>query len=252
MAQYFKGKLSSLLHLSRPARSSSINMESEKQAQTTPDASFGPYVCNYFFRNHVLCMLTKFLDCIYLIIAWGRLGCVAMTKTGPNKVCISFFCNHVLCMLTNLFTLFRLYILHNSTGTVGLWCDDQNGPKQRGMYLFFLQPCFMHANKLFTLLFRLYLLHNSTGKVRLCCDDQGLAEVQANFAQFPALKLSKIFHFPSFTSIQCTVMPWNPIFVVSADHPSAVMDILPSAVYNKCWVPSQTNKINGTNFYLFF
>ena len=38
-----------------------------------------------------------------------------------------------------------------------------------------------------------------------------------------------IFHFPSFTSIQCAVTPWNPIFVVSADHPSWVMDIFPGA-----------------------
>ena len=38
-----------------------------------------------------------------------------------------------------------------------------------------------------------------------------------------------IFHFPSFTSIQCTVTPWNPIFIISADHPSWVMDIFPEA-----------------------
>ena len=35
--------------------------------------------------------------------------------------------------------------------------------------------------------------------------------------------------FPSFTSIQCTVTPQNAIFVISADHPSWVMDIFPEA-----------------------
>ena len=41
----------------------------------------------------------------------------------------------------------------------------------------------------------------------------------------------RIFHFPSFTSIQWAVIPRNPIFVVSADHPSAVIDTLPGANY---------------------
>src|SRR5271168_3689367 len=39
------------------------------------------------------------------------------------------------------------------------------------------------------------------------------------------------FHFFSFTSIQCTVIPRNPLFVVSADHPSAVMETFPGAAY---------------------
>ena len=39
------------------------------------------------------------------------------------------------------------------------------------------------------------------------------------------------FHFASFTSIQCAVMPRNPVFVVSADHPSAVTDTFPGAAY---------------------
>lgn len=42
----------------------------------------------------------------------------------------------------------------------------------------------------------------------------------------------RIFHFPSFTSIQWAVIPRNPILVVSADHPSAVIDILPGANYS--------------------
>jgi len=41
-----------------------------------------------------------------------------------------------------------------------------------------------------------------------------------------------IVHFPSFTSIQCTVIPWNPIFVVSTDHPSWVMETFPGAASN--------------------
>lgn len=40
-----------------------------------------------------------------------------------------------------------------------------------------------------------------------------------------------IFHFPSFTSIQWAVNPRNPIFVVSADHPSCVIDTFPGAAF---------------------
>src|SRR6266700_2057847 len=44
-----------------------------------------------------------------------------------------------------------------------------------------------------------------------------------------------IFHFCSFTSIQCAVIPRNPAFVVSADHPSEVIDTFPGAAYSgKC------------------
>ena len=62
----------------------------------------------YFFScNRVLWILTVFLlylGYIYLIIALGRLGRAAMTKTGPNDArCIVWpigmyflFCNHVL------------------------------------------------------------------------------------------------------------------------------------------------------------
>jgi hypothetical protein len=38
-------------------------------------------------------------------------------------------------------------------------------------------------------------------------------------------------HFPSFTSIQCAVIPWNPLFVLSADQPSSVIETLPGAAY---------------------
>ena len=46
------------------------------------------------------------------------------------------------------------------------------------------------------------------------------------------------FHFTSFTSIQCAVMLRNPVFVVSADHPSAVMDTFPGAAYVSSKLPS--------------
>jgi hypothetical protein len=39
----------------------------------------------------------------------------------------------------------------------------------------------------------------------------------------------RIFHFASFTSIQCAVIPKKAAFVVSADHPSAVLEIFPGA-----------------------
>jgi len=54
----------------------------------------------------------------------------------------------------------------------------------------------------------------------LCPPDNALNPITAAF----------IFHFPSFTSIQCAVIPWKPAFVVSADHPSCVTDIFPGAV----------------------
>ena len=41
-----------------------------------------------------------------------------------------------------------------------------------------------------------------------------------------------IFHFPSFTSIQCAVNPRNDIFIVSADHTSCVTDTIPGAAYS--------------------
>ena len=47
------------------------------------------------------------------------------------------------------------------------------------------------------------------------------------------------FHFPSFTSIQCAVIPRNPIFVMSADQPSCVIETFPGAscsFMNKCVV----------------
>ena len=46
------------------------------------------------------------------------------------------------------------------------------------------------------------------------------------------------FHFASFTSIQCAVMPRNPVFVISADHPSAVTDTFPGAAYVSSKLPS--------------
>ena len=47
-----------------------------------------------------------------------------------------------------------------------------------------------------------------------------------------------IFHLFPFTSIQWAVIPRNAIFVVSADHPSAVIDTFPGAAYssNEWWV----------------
>jgi len=55
----------------------------------------------------------------------------------------------------------------------------------------------------------------------LCAPDKALNPITA----------ALIFHFPSFTSIQCAVIPRNPAFVVSADHPSAVIDTFPGAAY---------------------
>ncbi len=40
------------------------------------------------------------------------------------------------------------------------------------------------------------------------------------------------FHLLSFTSIQCAVIPRNPVFVVSADHPSMVIDTFPGAAFS--------------------
>ena len=37
--------------------------------------------------------------------------------------------------------------------------------------------------------------------------------------------------FPSFTSIQCALIPWNDILVVSADHPSIVTETFPGAAW---------------------
>jgi hypothetical protein len=39
-------------------------------------------------------------------------------------------------------------------------------------------------------------------------------------------------HFPFSTSIQCAVIPRNNNFVLSAVHPSAVLDILPGAAWS--------------------
>ena len=46
------------------------------------------------------------------------------------------------------------------------------------------------------------------------------------------------FHTLSFTSIQWAVIPRKPIFVMSADHASAVIETFPSAAYSsyKWWV----------------
>jgi len=40
-----------------------------------------------------------------------------------------------------------------------------------------------------------------------------------------------IFHLPSFTSIQCALILWNGIFVLSADHPSMVTETFPGAAW---------------------
>ena len=44
------------------------------------------------------------------------------------------------------------------------------------------------------------------------------------------------FHFFSFTSIQCAVIPRNPIFIVSADHPSAVIETFPGDAYSGAYI----------------
>ena len=41
-----------------------------------------------------------------------------------------------------------------------------------------------------------------------------------------------IFHSFPFTSIQWAVIPRNPIFVVSADHASTVINTFPGATYS--------------------
>jgi hypothetical protein len=41
---------------------------------------------------------------------------------------------------------------------------------------------------------------------------------------------ARIFHFPSLTSIQCAVTPKNPIFVVSADQQSEVIEAFPGDI----------------------
>jgi len=43
---------------------------------------------------------------------------------------------------------------------------------------------------------------------------------------------ARIFHFPSFTSIQCAIIPRNDIFIVSADHLSCVTETFPGAAYS--------------------
>jgi len=44
------------------------------------------------------------------------------------------------------------------------------------------------------------------------------------------------FHFFSFTSIQCAIIPRKPIFVVSADHPSAVIKTFPGDAYSGAYI----------------
>lgn len=56
----------------------------------------------------------------------------------------------------------------------------------------------------------------------LCAPDKALNPIS----------LALIFHFPSFTSIQCPNIPRNPCFVLSTVHVSSVIDIFPGAAYS--------------------
>ena len=55
----------------------------------------------------------------------------------------------------------------------------------------------------------------------LCAPDIGLNPITS----------ARNFHFLSFTSIQWAVIPINPIFVVSADHASEVIETFPGAAF---------------------
>ena len=61
----------------------------------------------------------------------------------------------------------------------------------------------------------------------LCVPDKPLNPITATFN----------FHFPLTTWVQWAVIPKNPIFIVSTNHPSAVTDTFPGASYlSKCEV----------------
>ena len=115
--------------------------------------------CHPRFIHSSTCSYFQAYPGLYLCLErTGRVRVPTMTKTGTNDArCVVwpigmylFFCNHVLWILTFFLTL---YLPHNSTGKVGLCCDDQNGPKRRQMcrlahrhVFIFLQPCFMDTN----------------------------------------------------------------------------------------------------------
>ena len=62
-----------------------------------------------------------------------------------------------------------------------------------------------------------------------------------------------IFHFPSFTSIQCTIIPWNPTFIVFTDHLSWVTETFPGvACSDKCYVLSKAQTSKITYSYILF
>ncbi len=61
-----------------------------------------------------------------------------------------------------------------------------------------------------------------------------------------------ILHFPSLTSIQCAVIPWNVALVVSADHPSKVTDTLPGAFCSNAVSTIQSMNRRTSYSYLLF